>query len=738
MDGGVTSNELQMIRDALRANLESNWPTEKAVALSEKPEELTAIWRALGQQGVLSLGAGPEGAGLSEALVVMEELGRAGCPVPMVAAIVANLIASEAPAFVPAIERMQRGEAQLAIAFADYENDPGAGELHIKDGLLHGHVAFVEGVPSAAHLLSFANGPAAVLVGLDDASATAAPTPGLSRPTLYEIAFKGAKAVAVPLAESRVADLNLVSRLAYVARALGAAERSFELAVDYAKVREQFNQPIGRFQAIQHKLADCQIALHGVRAALDAAAASFDSGDRHWRMVAASACAFASAALRKVSLETHHAFGAIGYSEEHEAPRHFRRVHSDVSRLGGVRRAREELAEYFLGDSPGRFPESDLGEAGNAFREEVRAWLGENWSEARRNDFIRHQEENHRHDEIYMKALGETGWLGLSWPTRFGGQARGPLEHLAYREEVARAGAPHAGAAQVQARAVMEYGTVEQQQKFLPGILRGELNFGMGYSEPGSGSDLASLRTRAVREGEEWVINGQKIWTSGYWCEYMWLAARTDPEAKPKNAGISMFMVPMDTPGITVRPMQALYGGYFANVFYDNVRVPANALVGPLNGGWKVLIDSLADERVLISGFIAEFAVSFEGLCDYLRGTPLARDSATRQTIGALAAELEVGRRLLLNVVTMAEKGMPPVHEAAIAKVFSAEFAERFCESALDILGMSATLGFGVSGARPDGRLEQMLREGPRWVIHLGTNEIQRNIIAQQGLRLPR
>jgi alkylation response protein AidB-like acyl-CoA dehydrogenase len=292
----------------------------------------------------------------------------------------------------------------------------------------------------------------------------------------------------------------------------------------------------------------------------------------------------------------------------------------------------------------------------------------------------------------------------------------------------------------VQANALMMHGTTEQQRRYLPEILRGEVMHGMGYSEPEAGSDLASLRTSAVREGNEWVINGQKIWTTTYWGEYMFLAARTDKEAKPAHAGISMFIVPMATPGITVKPATTMYDGRFANIFYDDVRVPADALVGPLNGGWKVLTDALANERGLIGGgIVLKVAHAYDLLCREIRASAALRDDPlVRERIAVLAAEIEVGRRLMIHCAELAASGTTPPELGAISKVFSSELMERFGEAALDILGTRATLSQGAVGALQHGRFEQGLRHSLMWVISIGTNEIQRSLIAQRGLGLPR
>jgi alkylation response protein AidB-like acyl-CoA dehydrogenase len=288
------------------------------------------------------------------------------------------------------------------------------------------------------------------------------------------------------------------------------------------------------------------------------------------------------------------------------------------------------------------------------------------------------------------------------------------------------------------------YGTAAQQARYLPEILRGEAIYGMGYSEPEAGSDLASMRTRAVRDGDHYVINGQKIWTTTYWGQYMLLATRTNPEASPPHAGLSLFIVPMDTPGITIKTSTTMYGGSFANVFYDDVRVPADAIVGELDGGWKVLVGALATERGFIGGgIVMKVARSFELLCEYVRqaeidGRPMRLDPQVRERIGELAAQIEAGRQMMMYCAERVEAGETPQHDAAASKVYSGELMERFGEVALDILGMEATLSEGSTGAIHNGRIEQNLRHSLMWVISIGTNEIQRSLIAQRGLGLPR
>lgn len=735
-----------MLRESVRGFLESQWPAQGAIERSEDAKHIGSLWQGLVAQGLASLGHDPSEGGLREIVVVMEEAGRAACPAPLLGATLLNLLLSTLQAVPEPLHALQtklhQGLVRLAVAPNGAGADIHAGQLRFEHGQAQGLLRFVDSAPHATHLLVIADETTLVVVDLQGGGVQVQPTRAMGlagHAGWSEVRLHNAAATALVLPADSAASWTHWMRLALLARAHGAARRAFEMVVDYAKERRQFGQPIGRFQAIQHKLADNLIALEGCRLTLAHAAESFDFRQTDWRYFSAAAFAFAGQSLRQVALQTHHAFGAIGYAEEHEAPRHFRRVHLDLLVLGGAARARAELAALVLDKDDAALPVYDLGEAGNEFRSEVTEWLAANWSGDRKAAFDRLPFHDREFDASFARDLGKTGWIGLGWPLEHGGQARSPREQLAFLEVMERAEAPRVGAS-VQANALMMHGTPEQQARYLPEMLLGEAMHGMGYSEPEAGSDLASLRTTAVREGDEWVINGQKIWTTTYWGKYIFLAARTDREAKPQHAGISMFIVPMDAPGITIKPANTMYDGSFANIFYDNVRIPIGNIVGEVNGGWKVLTDALANERGVIGGgIVLKVAHAFNLLMRDVRARPeLRHEPLVRDRIGQLAADIEVGRQLMLECAELAEAGTTPAEMGAISKVFSGELMERFGEAALDIFGPMAALSQYALGAMRNGRYEQNLRHSLMWVISIGTNEIQRSLIAQRGLGLPR
>ena len=346
----LSDEERELLVGSLRRMLEGNWPTERAVEMANDAVAVRRLFSELHALGLAELGA-TSGPGMAEALLIFEELGRASCPVPLIGACVANrlLEGGSDPAVGKFLDAMRAGEAIPAVALGSFDGDAVAGDVSVASGRMSGSVAFVEGVAAASHLLIFvAKSPGVAIVRLDDAGVHITPTPGLAVPPLSTVKIDAQLIGWAPCRTEALSDAAAVVRLATAARAVGSAQRGFDLALEHAKIRRQFGHVIGEFQAIQHKLADCLIRLDGARLSLSAAAKACDRGDPQWQVFADAALAYAGPALRQVLLESHHTLGAIGYAEEHELPRHFRSVHADLVRFGGASRARAALADYLL------------------------------------------------------------------------------------------------------------------------------------------------------------------------------------------------------------------------------------------------------------------------------------------------------------------------------------------------------------------------------------------------------
>ena len=340
--------------------------------------------------------------------------------------------------------------------------------------------------------------------------------------------------------------------------------------------------------------------------------------------------------------------------------------------------------------------------------------------------------------------LGEKGWLGISWPVEYGGGGRPVSEQFVLEEEIALHGGPasEAIARIIVAPILLAAGNEEQKRRHLPRLARGEITFCLGYTEPGSGSDLASLQTRAVREGDDYVVNGRKIYTSGAESsEYCWLATRTGDE-QTKHAGISVFIVPMDSPGVEVRPLVNLLDeAWFNEVLFDNVRVPVSERVGAENQGWQVLTSALGIERITIyRAFVHRRALM--ALVRHARRSvdgdrPWDRPEV-RHRLVALRIEFEIARLLLARAVQMHEQGVEYRAQAAMVKVFNTEFAQRLYSAGVGILGPYGCLLDGSGRALWEGTMPHAYLSAAQDTIGAGTSEVQREIIALRGLGLPR
>jgi alkylation response protein AidB-like acyl-CoA dehydrogenase len=379
---------------------------------------------------------------------------------------------------------------------------------------------------------------------------------------------------------------------------------------------------------------------------------------------------------------------------------------------------------------------------------EVRAWLADALPKLLPRPDRDDWEGRRRFDTAWQRLLFDAGYAGIHWPRAYGGREASPTEQLVFLEELDRAGAPDVGVNFVgtlhAGPTILAEGTDAQRSRYLPAILRGEETWCQGFSEPEAGSDLASLRTRAVRDGDEYVVNGQKVWsTYAHVADYQELLVRTDPDAS-KHKGITWLIVPMATPGVTVRPIRTIAGpSEFCEVFYDDVRVPVANRVGLENDGWRVAMVTFAFERG--TGFVGEITEGMR-LCRRIaevakqirRGTGTAWDNVElRRGIGRAAASFEALWSLTAwNVSEAARSGVPGAG-ASVLKLRVGEAFQELADVGLRVLGRAGLAIDDVDGLRSARILEEYLR-GLGLTIGGGTSQIQRNIIAERVLGLPK
>ncbi|TYB48215.1 acyl-CoA dehydrogenase family protein [Actinomadura chibensis] len=340
----------------------------------------------------------------------------------------------------------------------------------------------------------------------------------------------------------------------------------------------------------------------------------------------------------------------------------------------------------------------------------------------------------------YMRAfqrhLYRGGWVALSYPEQVGGQGLGPMEEAILSEELGRAGAPSLLPLGHLGRPLLSHGTDEQRRRYLPPLLASEEIWCQGFSEPQAGSDLAALRTRAVREGDAWVLNGHKTWTSyGAFADFCLLLARTDPDAV-RHRGISAFIVPLDAPGVTVRPIVLANGDEeFAEIFLDDVRIPAANILGRPNEGWRIAMDVVNYERGAVeTGYLPKFERYLSEIAAFVKARPAAPDRATLRALGDAAAALEVLRMHCLRTLSDRVSGAPPGPESSIDKLLMTAVEQKLTALSLSLLTDTA-----VDSAGP-GRAEWFDRYlyGRAGSIYGGSAQIQRNILAERLLGLPR
>jgi alkylation response protein AidB-like acyl-CoA dehydrogenase len=702
---GIT-DEHEELRQAVRRFVEAHIPPAVArAALEAERDDRPGFWDALAAPGWLGLHVAEEhgggGYGFVEQAVVLEELGRAVAPGPYVPSVIASAVlqAAGGPAATELLPRLAAGELTAALVL------PGS------DAALGGALADVIVTKSEAGWVAIDAGP-----GVVTEAKSVDPTRRMAR---VDLTAAGAVPESRRLGPVDDARVTTIATVLLAAEAIGVAQWCVETAAEYAKVRVQFGRPIGQFQGVKHRCAEMLARLELARAAVwDAARALHDEANGGDVAVAAGAALAFDAAFTnaKDCIQT---LGGIGFTWEHDAHLYLRRAMTLRQLVALPDEWRERAARAALAGNRRRLG-AELPPEAEALREEVRAFLGE----------IRDLPPKEQRDR-----LAENGYVTPGWPKPWGRDASA-LELLVIEEEFRAAKVQRPGI-MVGAWALpnlIVYGTPQQQERWIMPTLRGEITWCQLFSEPGAGSDLASLSTRATRVEGGWLLDGQKVWTSmAQQADWGICLARTDPDA-PKHEGISCFMVDMRSPGIDIRPLRELTGqAMFNEVFFDDVFVPEDCLVGEENDGWRCARTTLANERVYMGGSNT-IGGGVVGVLRALEARGLADDRHALVQVGDLVvtshALAVLGFRMTLQALAGAD---PSGSEAAVRKLLGVQHDQHVQEVGMGLMGPDLAIDEGdAAGWVASFLFNRCL------TIAGGTSDIQRNVIAERLLGLPR
>jgi len=724
-----------------------------------------AIWRQMAELGWAALlipeARGGLGASLADVAAIAEELGKVAAPEPLIeTATLAATVLSQADESALAdslLGQIAAGEATPAVAWQP-EQRTRLQAVRAQSGfMLDGELA---NVPCAANAEGFVvpaqlDGELALFwIARDAAGLSIATSKAADGTVCGSLALRKARVPgeALLLRGARAASaLDDATSAAYVIAAaclVGVMERTLEMTLEYMRSRVQFGRPIGSFQALQHRAVDLYIRKEVARAVVDEATASFeaaDAGKRMLRALRAKHRATDSALL--VAREAIQFHGAIGFTLENDLVHFVNRALVLAAQYGNAARLRQAfaaaspyVAAQDTADPAARAVSEPDGGDYNALDDEDFRMLVRRFFEEKYPEDKRFPSRKLRWSEIrdWYMTVSRRGWLAPNWPREYGGMGLGASKCIVFMEEQERWGVARTPAdlgLTMVGPMLIHHGTEAQRRKYLPKILAGEHVWCQGYSEPNAGSDLASLRTTAVLDGDEFVVNGQKTWTTmATDANYMFLLARTDKDAS-KQAGISFLLLDFATPGIKVRPIRNLAGNEeFCEVFFDDVRVPRENLVGELHQGWTIAKSLLTFERLFLGSpkqsqyvlqRLAEFA-SERGLMD----DPAFLDRFTRLRLDVHDLESTYAR-----FAEQVKKGQLLGPDISMLKIWGTETCARLSELMVE----AADLDGATPG--PLGRcgvdvLNQYYysRAG---TIYGGSNEIQRNILAKQVLRLP-
>jgi 3-oxochol-4-en-24-oyl-CoA dehydrogenase len=586
---------------------------------------------------------------------MLEEAAYALVPGPVASTALATLVLDE------------RHEKQLGELISGQRTAGLAlsGELRYESGQVSGTLPVVLGLRAGEYLIAPAGDRWLLLdTGAPGATVEALAGTDFSRP-LARVVLDAAAADELPVPGQRVNDL---AATVLAAEATGVARWSLETATEYAKVREQFGKPIGSFQAIKHMCAEMLLRSEQASvAAADAARAAGEADDRQFSIAAAVAAAVGIEAAKANAKDCIQVLGGIGITFEHDAHLYMRRAYGISQFLGGHSRLLRRVAALTR-DGVRRELHIDL-DSVDHLRPEIAAAVAE----------VAALPEDKR-----QAALAEAGLLAPHWPKPYGREAS-PAEQLLIDQEMAAAGVvrPDLVIGWWAAPTILEHGTQEQIERFVPPTLTGELFWCQLFSEPGAGSDLASLRMKAVRGEGGWKLTGQKVWTSrANWAQFGVCLARTDPDA-PKHKGITYFIVDMKTPGIEIRPLREITGdNLFNEVFFDDVFVPDEMVVGQVNDGWRLARTTLANERVAMAHGTA-LGNPMEELLATVATIDL--DAAEQDRLGALIVSAQVGSLLDQRIAQLILGGQDPGPQASARKLIGVRYRQGLSEFRMDL-----------------------------------------------------
>ncbi len=718
------------LRDTVRRWTSERGPLADARAvLDADVESLPAWWDELGGLGWLGVHVpevdGGSGYGLLEQCVVLEELGRACTPGPFLPTVMVSA----------AIGRFAAADARIRAVLPGLANGtdragiglgcPPVAASMAGDGVhIDGRWEVVLGAGSATALL--------LPIGSDDAteqrwavvpadSVTVEALPGVDRtrrPARVVASALRLEPDCILVCPAGAAGVEGIAGLLAAAEAVGAAAWCVETAAEHARVREQFGSPIGRFQAVKHRCADMLCALEAARAAVWDAAGAIDRDEPAAALSVAVAAGMGPDAAYRCAKDCIQVLGGIGFTWEHDAHLFLKRAMATRLLTGTPPRWHRETATL-VHQGLRRDTTITLPPEAESHRGEVQAFLA---------DLLEHPKSE------WNRRIGESGYLMPHWPAPWGRDAS-PLEQLVVDEEfrAARVRRPHLAVGAWALPTIIVHGDATQQERFIPPTLRGELTWCQMFSEPGAGSDLASLTTKAVRTDGGWLLTGQKVWTSlAHFADWGICLARTDPAA-PKHDGIGCFLVDMRTEGIDVRPLRELTGAeMFNEVFLTDVFVPDECVVGSPTNGWQAARTTLGNERVSM-GSGSSMGPGLESLLALAATEGIADDPLLADTIGDLVATAHALAALGTRQTLRALSGAAPGPDASVRKLLGVEHDQRVQEVGLELLGPAGASGDAGAALWVGGFL------GNRSLsIAGGTSEIQRNVIAERLLGLPR